>query len=213
MHIPDGLLDAKTWLGAAAVAGGGVSYALRRVQDQLNPRQVPQMAVMGAFIFAAQMINFPIIGGTSGHLIGGALATITFGPWVAAVILTTVVGIQALVFQDGGITALGANILNMALVAPLVAYACHRLLGRVLNGRTGTLIAAFIAATVSVLAAAAVAAVQLAFSGIIPLPLGLPAMLFWHLFIGAGEGAITAATLAYLASARPGIAREVTQHE
>ncbi len=213
MHIPDGLLDAKTWLGAAVIAGGGVSYALGRVQKRLNPRQVPQMAVTGAFIFAAQMVNFPIIGGTSGHLIGGALAAITFGPWVAAIIMTTVVGIQAVVFQDGGITALGANILNLALVAPLAAHFCHRLLSRWITGQTGVLVLAFVAAVVSVMAAAAVAAAQLAVSGLIPLTAGLPAMLFWHMFIGLGEGAITAATLAYLAAARPGLVQGVSQYE
>lgn len=205
MHIPDGLLDAKTWIGAAVLAGAGVTLATRQVQRQLDTRQVPRIAVTTAFIFAAQMINFPIVGGTSGHLMGGALAAIAFGPSVATVMMTAVFTIQALLFQDGGITALGANLLNMALISPFVAYGCHWLLTRL---RFPWAASAFVAGLLSVLVASAVAAVQLATSGVIPLSVGLPATLFWHLFIGLGEGAITAAVLSYLKAGQSEILKE-----
>src|SRR5690606_16973116 len=120
MHVPDGLLDLKTLVGSAAAAAAGVSYASWRVRRELDSREVPRVAVLTAFILAAQMVNFPMPGGTSGHLMGGALAAVLFGPWVSVVVTTTVVAIQALVFQDGGIAALGANLLNMAVIGPLV---------------------------------------------------------------------------------------------
>lgn len=210
MHIPDGLLDAKTWIGAAVVAAAGVTLVTRRVQRDLDPREVPRIAVMTAFIFAAQMINFPIIGGTSGHMIGGGLAAMAFGPAVGTVIMTAVVTIQALLFQDGGITALGANVLNMALVTTFSASLCHRLLSR-LPGLPWA-VSVFLAGLVSVLAASALGAIQLATSGVIPVSMGLPAMLFWHLFIGAGEGAITVAVLSYLRAGNPQLLKEATRH-
>lgn len=203
MHIPDGLLDAKTLIGTATLAAAGVTYASRQVRHQLDSRHVPRVAVLTAFVFAAQMVNFPIIGGTSGHLLGGALVAILFGPWVSTVVMTTVVAIQALLFQDGGITALGANLLNMALIGPLVGYASYQALRRPWASRAGWLAAAFLSGLLSVLAAAAAGAAELALSGIIPLSVGLPAMGTWHLFIGVGEGAITAAVAAYLAAERP----------
>lgn len=208
MHVPDGLLDAKTWIGSAALAAAGVSYAARQVRQQLDNRQVPRVAVLTAFIFAAQMVNFPIIGGTSGHLLGGALVAILFGPWVATVVMTTVVTIQALLFQDGGITALGVNLLNMALIAPLIAHLCYQALKGLRFSRAGWLTTVFLSAMLSVLAAALACALELGLSGIIPLRVGLPAMAVWHLFIGLGEGAITAAVVAYLTGARPELMKE-----
>lgn len=195
MHIPDGFLDPKTYVGTAAAAAPVLAYAVHRTRRELKDRQVPLMGVMGAFIFAAQMINFPIIGGTSGHLIGAVLATILFGPWAAVLLMTTVLALQCFVFLDGGVTALGANILNMAVIAPLVGWGVFRSLRGL-----GMVPATFVASWASVLAAAAAASVELALSGRIGLGLNviLPAMLFWHVFIGLGEGLITGALVAYL---------------
>lgn len=213
MHIPDGLLDPKTLIGTAALSAAGVAYAARQVRRQLDSRQVPRVAVLTAFVFAAQMVNFPIPGGTSGHLMGGALVSVAFGPWVSTVVMSTVVAIQALLFQDGGITALGANLLNMALLGPLVGYGVYRSLKFLWHSRLGWLTAVFLSGWLSVVVAAVAAAVEMALSGTIPLRVGLPAMGFWHLFIGLGEGAITAAAAAYLAAERPELHMGVKAHD
>lgn len=203
MHIPDGLLDAKTLIGSAAVAVPAIAYASWRVRRDLDSRQVPRVAVLTAFIFAAQMVNFPVPGGTSGHLMGGALAAVLFGPWVSTVVMTTVVTVQALVFQDGGIAALGANLLNMAVIGPLVGYGVYRLLKALWRNRMGWLTAVFLSGLVSVLTGAVSAALMLALSGVIPLAVGLPAMGLWHALIGIGEGIITTAVATYVTAERP----------
>ncbi|MFO7274404.1 MAG: energy-coupling factor ABC transporter permease [Bacillota bacterium] len=213
MHVPDGLLDLKTLVGSAAAAAAGVSYASWRVRRELDSREVPRVAVLTAFIFAAQMVNFPIPGGTSGHLMGGALAAVLFGPWVSVVVMTTVVAIQALVFQDGGIAALGANLLNMAVIGPLVGYGTYRLLKGLWGSRAGWLTAVFLSGLTSVVAGAVAVALQLALSGVIPLAVGLPAMGLWHVMIGVGEGIITAAVAAYVAAERPQLQAGVRGHD
>ncbi|MGI9950997.1 energy-coupling factor ABC transporter permease [Moorellaceae bacterium AZ2] len=192
MHIPDGFLDAKTWLGAAALGGAAVSYSLKKTGDALQDRQVPTLGVLGAFIFAAQMVNFPVGGGTSGHLLGAALATALLGPWSATLILTTVLVVQAVFFADGGITTLGANVLNMAVIAPLVAHFVYRLLG------SGRPLSIFLGSWCSVVAAAAATALELALAGTVPLLAVLTAMVGWHLLIGIGEGLITCAVVAFV---------------
>lgn len=213
MHIPDGLLDPKTLVGTAAIAAAGVAYAARRVRQDLDSRHLPRVAVLTAFIFAAQMLNFPIFGGTSGHLMGGALASVLFGPWVSVVVMTTVVAVQALAFQDGGIAALGANLVNMALVSPLVGYAVYRALGALHRSRAGWLAAVFLSGMLSVVAAALFGAVELALSGVAPLPAAAALLGFWHLFIGVGEGVITAAVAAYVTARRPELQQGVVVHE
>jgi cobalt/nickel transport system permease protein len=161
------------------------------------------MGVLAAFIFAAQMLNFTVAGGTSGHLIGGALAAILLGPWAAILTMTTVVGIQALVFQDGGLLVMGANTLNMGVIAVLVAYGVYRGV-MVLAGeqRWGLFVGGFAAAWLSVVIASVAAAVELAFSGTSPLGVALPAMVGVHVLIGIGEGLITVGALAFVAAAR-----------
>jgi len=213
MHIPDGLLDPKTLVGTAALAAAGVAYASHKVRHELDSRQVPRVAVLTAFVFAAQMLNFPVPGGTSGHLMGGALVSVVFGPWVSTVVMTTVVAIQALLFQDGGVAALGANLFNMAILGPWVGYGVYRGLKFLWHSRPGWLVAVFLSGWLSVVAAALMGAVELALSGAIPLAVGLPAMGFWHLLIGIGEGAITAAVAAYLAAERPSLQMEAKGHD
>jgi len=190
LHIPDGFLDAKTWLGAAALSGAALYCGLKKTKERWQERQLPTLGAMSAFIFAAQMVNFPVAGGTSGHLLGAALATFFLGPWGAALVLTTVLIIQALFFADGGITALGANVLNMAVIGPWVAQAMYRLVGYRNLG-------IFLAAWTSIIAAASACSLELTFSGTVPLRLVLPAMLGWHALIGIGEGLITCGVVAF----------------
>ncbi|MCW2277615.1 energy-coupling factor ABC transporter permease [Heliophilum fasciatum] len=211
MHIPDGFLDAKTWIGAAAISSAGIALAVKKTRDLLDERQVPWMGVMSAFIFAAQMINFPIVGGTSGHLLGALLAGITLGPWPAMLVMTTILGIQCFFFQDGGLTALGANILNMAVVGVWSGYGAYRLLQRWLPGDGGRNAAVFIAAWLSVLMASLAAAVELALAGTLPFAAALPAMAGWHALIGVGEGLITMAVIQFVWRVRPDLQSMIRQ--
>jgi len=204
MHIPDGFLNTGTSIAAWAASAGGLGYALRRVNRTLGERQVPLMGVTAAFIFAAQMLNFTVIGGTSGHLLGGALAAILLGPWAGMLVLTSVLTIQALLFQDGGLLALGANIFNMAIVGVLVGWAAYRLLARLLGGQTWALfVSGFLAGWLSVVLAALAAAAELALSGTLAWQVVIPAMGGIHALIGIGEGMITVGVLAFLRVARP----------
>ncbi|MEW6545697.1 MAG: energy-coupling factor ABC transporter permease [Bacillota bacterium] len=202
MHIPDGFLDPKTLVGTAVASAGAVGYAASRLSRELEERQVPVLAAMSAFVFAAQMVNFPIAGGTSGHLLGGALITILFGPWAASLSLTAVLIIQALLFGDGGVTALGANVFNMAVIGTLTAHLTYRMLRR---GAGFHPVAAFLASWLSVLVAALAAALELGIAGTVPLRVAVPAMASWHALIGLGEGIITTAVLAYVARVRPAL--------
>jgi cobalt/nickel transport system permease protein len=203
MHIPDGFLSLGVSLVCWALAIVGVGVALWRSREALGERQVPLMGVLAAFIFAAQMLNFTVAGGTSGHLIGGALAAILLGPWAGILAMTTVVAIQALLFQDGGLLVMGANILNMGIVAALVGYGVYRGVRALARGqRWGLFVGGFAAAWSSVVIAAVATAVQLVFSGTSPLGVVLPAMAGVHVLIGVGEGLITVGALALLAAVR-----------
>ncbi len=204
MHIPDGFLSTATSVTTWAVSAGGLGYAVRRVTQELRERQVPLMGVTAAFIFAAQMMNFTVAGGTSGHLLGGALAAILLGPWAAMLVLTSVLAVQALVFQDGGLLALGANIFNMAIVGVWVGWLVYIGLKRLLGDRTwSTFVSGFAAAWFSVVVASLVAAVELGLSGTAAWAVVLPAMGGVHALIGIGEGLITTAVLAFLRVTRP----------
>lgn len=202
MHIPDGFLAPPVIAGTFALSAGGIACGLRSLNRRLTEKHVPLLGVMGAFIFAAQMLNFPVLAGTSGHLLGAALAAILLGPWAAAVLMTCILVIQSLVFQDGGLLALGANILNMALIACLSAAYSHRALARLLPGRKGNMTAAFLSAWSSVALSAAAAALELAYSGLLPVRAALPAVTGVHMFLGLGEGTITVAVLALIQASR-----------
>jgi len=201
MHIPDGFLDLKTWGGLAAVSAGTVGWAVARTNKTLGERQVPVLGVSAAFIFAAQMLNFPVAGGTSGHFLGGALAAILLGPASGILVMTTVLLVQCLVFQDGGLTALGANIFNMGVLAVFAGWGTYALLARRNNGTSRA--GAFLAGLVSVVLAASACALELAFSGTVPLGVALPAMGGVHVLIGIGEGLITVAALELIFRVRP----------
>jgi cobalt/nickel transport system permease protein len=197
MHIPDGFLDAKTVVATAAVSACALKHNVAKAKEELNERELPALGVMAAFIFAAQMVNFPVMGGTSGHLLGAALAAVVLGPYSAGLIITTVLIVQCLFFQDGGLTALGANILNMAVAAPLVANFVYNFVKKFKFAGSGT-VATFLAAWFSVMAAAFMTSVELAFSGTVSLGTVLPPMMVVHAVIGIGEGLITSVAVAYI---------------
>ena len=203
MHIPDGFLSvplsALLWLIAIA----GIGYALWRSGQDLGERQVPLMGVLAAVIFAGQMLNFSVTGGTSGHLVGGALASILLGPWAAMLVMTSVVSIQALLFQDGGLLALGANLVNMAIISVWVGYAAYQTIQKLLGGRSGgLLISGFVAGWLSIFFSALACALELALSGTSPANVAVPAMGGIHALIGIGEGLITVGALAFLSATR-----------
>lgn len=195
MHIPDGFLDTKTWVTTAAFSAVALGVSSTKTAEYLNDRQLPSLGIMSAFIFAAQMVNFPIAGGTSGHLLGAALATTLLGPWAASLIISTVLIIQCLFFQDGGLTALGANIFNMAVGGVLVAYLVQTLLSKL---RLNQYVTSFVAAWASVMTAALLASVELSLSGTINFNVVYPAMAGVHALIGVGEGIITAVVVAFV---------------
>jgi len=204
MHIPDGFLSVPVSLVLWAISILVVAYALRRSGKDLGERQVPLMGVLAAAIFAGQMLNFSVAGGTSGHMMGAAIATIMLGPWAGILVLTCVVSIQALIFQDGGLLALGANIFNMGLIGVAVSYMVYRTVSR-LSGRWrwGVFAGGFLAAWLSIEIAALAAALQLALSGTSPANIAIPAMGGIHALIGIGEGLITTGALALITAARP----------
>ena len=204
MHIPDGFLDTTTSVVTWVASAGSIAYAVRRAGKELDERQVPLMGVSAAFIFAAQMLNFSVAGGTSGHLLGGALAAILLGPWAGMLVITSVLAIQALLFQDGGLLALGANVFNMAVIGVLLGWVVYTGIKRLFGDKTwSTMAGGFAAAWLSVVVASLVAAVELALSGASPWGVVLPAMVGVHALIGIGEGLITVAVLAFLRVTRP----------
>jgi cobalt/nickel transport system permease protein len=208
MHIPDGFLDPGVAAATAIVSAGAVGYALRRADRELDDERVPLLGVTAAFVFAVQMLNFPVAGGTSGHLLGAGLAAILLGPWLACLVMAVVLTAQALVFADGGISALGANILNMGVIgALLVGYLM--VWSRHLTPRTRAGFLAVVAggAWLAVMAGAAATALELSISGTVPLGTVLPAMLGVHAVIGVGEAVITVAAVGAVLATRPDLVR------
>ncbi len=204
LHIPDGFLSVPVALVGWALAAVMIALALRQTRDSLGERQIPLMGILAAFIFAAQMINFPVAGGTSGHLLGGTLAAILLGPWAAVLVMTSVVTVQALLFQDGGLLALGFNIVNMDILTAFIGYALYDVVRRVAGDSPRARTAgAGLGAWVSVEAAAIATALQLAISNTSPLDVALPAMAGVHALIGIGEALITVAALAFVLQTRP----------
>jgi cobalt/nickel transport system permease protein len=204
MHIPDGFLSlpvaAATYGISAAIGAATIVQAKRRFSD----RFVPLAGISAAFIFAAQMVNFPIGGGTSGHFLGAMLACLLLGPSVGFWIITLVLTMQALVFADGGITALGANVLNMGIVGGIIPYAIFALVVKVLPRTKGPFLAVtFGVSWLAVILAALVCSVELGVSGTIPFAVVIPVMTVSHLLIGLGDAVVTTAVLSYMLNARP----------
>lgn len=210
MHVPDGYLNAPTSVATAVVAAAGVGLALRRSRDELDDRTAPMAGLVAAFVFAGQMINFPVAGGTSGHLLGGALAAVLVGPWTGALCISVVLLVQGLFMADGGLTALGTNITLMALVGCFTGYAVFRLVMLVLPRRASSVpVAAAVGAFVSVPTAALTFAVLFAVGGNADIAFSTVAgaMVGWHVVIGLGEAAVTALVVAAVLASRPDLVR------
>ncbi|MEU2622548.1 energy-coupling factor ABC transporter permease [Streptomyces sp. NPDC007157] len=217
MHVPDGFIDAPTSAVTAVVATGALAVSLRGARRELDERTAPLAGLVAAFIFAVQMLNFPVAAGTSGHLLGGALAAILVGPYTGVLCVSVVLLMQGILFADGGLTALGVNITDMAIVTTVVAYAVFRGLLKVLpRTRRSVTAASFVAALLSVPAASVAFTLLYAIGGTTDVSIGkvATAMIGVHVLIGVGEAAITALTVGAVIAVRPDLvygARELRQ--
>jgi cobalt/nickel transport system permease protein len=203
LHAADRFLSVPVSLLMWTITAVVIAIAVRQTNRTIDERSVPLMGVMAAFIFAAQMFNFQVAGGTSGHLLGGVLAAILLGPWAGTLVMACVIAVQALLFSDGGLVVMGANIFNMGVVGTLGGFAIYLALCRVLGGEDRARIpASAIAAWIAVVLASLAMSVELIVSGTSPAEIVLPAMVGVHVFIGIGEALITAAALAFIAATR-----------
>jgi cobalt/nickel transport system permease protein len=206
MHIPDGFIDGPTSLVAGLIAIAGVAWCVRRSSATLSDREIPVVGLAAAFIFAAQMLNFPVANGTSGHLLGGVLAAVLVGPWAGALAVTVVLAVQALVFADGGLSALGLNVINMALAGSFVGYGIYLLLSKVFGRHSRSVTAAAgIAAFLVPIIASIVFTLEYAIGGNDAVSAGTVAgaMIGVHALIGIGEGIITTLAIGAVMSMRP----------
>jgi cobalamin biosynthesis protein CbiM len=205
MHIPDGFIDLPVSGAAAVVSGAAITVALRKSRGSMEQEIAPMAGLTAVFIFAVQMLNFPVAAGTSGHLLGGALAAILVGPWVALLAMTVVLALQAFIFADGGLSAIGLNILNMGVLTVLVGWIVFKFVLKILPKKNSSVVAASaIAAFISVPLSALGFVFEYAIggSGIIDLDKVLGAMLSVHLLIGIGEAVITALTIGAVLATR-----------
>ncbi|MDF2557522.1 MAG: cbiM [Bacillales bacterium] len=205
MHIPDGILSAPVLVTGAVLSVGILSVSVKKTREEFDQKSVPTMGVMAAFIFAAQMLNFPIVGAASGHLMGGALSAILFGFWPSTIIMTTIVAIQALFFSDGGISVFGINFLNMAIIAPGIAAGTYHFCRKI---KIPQQVCIFTAGFLSVIATAFFGALQLGLSGVASYSHAIVLLVGWHLLIGVGEGLITMSILPFAFKSRFGQASE-----
>ena len=204
LHIPDGFLSAGVAAACGLAAIAAVGYGLRVANIELDEARVPLLGVLAAFIFAAQMLNFPIAGGTSGHFLGATLAAVLLGPWLACLVMAVVLVVQAFAFADGGISALGANVLNMGVLGALVAgYLVVAAMKVLPHTRAAFLAVVGVASWLAVMTGAAATSVELAISNTVPLGTSLPAMLGVHSLIGTGEAVITVAAVSAVLASRP----------
>lgn len=204
MHIPDGFLDAKTLVSTAVASAGAVGYGIKKANEKLGEKQVPLLGLTAAFIFAAQMLNFPVAGGTSGHFLGAVLAAVLLGPWMACLVMAVVLAIQCLGFADGGLTALGANVFNMGVIGGIVCYYIFVAVKNALpQSKVSFLSAVAVVSWFSVVLSSSICAVELAISGTSPLAVALPAMAGVHMVIGIGEAIITTVVVSVVLNTRP----------
>jgi cobalt/nickel transport system permease protein len=203
MHIPDGFLDAKTIVATSALSLLGLGRALRFLRTRLSPRKVPLMGLAAAFVFVAQMINFPVVAGTSGHLLGAVLVAVLLGPNEAILVMSIVLIVQCFLFADGGVLALGANIFNMGILATLGGYSLYRLVALLIRTERGRFVAVAFSAWFSTVLASVCCAGELAWSGTANWSAAFPAMTGIHILIGIGEALITTLVLAAVYATRP----------
>ncbi|MFX1485977.1 MAG: energy-coupling factor ABC transporter permease [Promethearchaeota archaeon] len=211
MHIPDGFLDLalSATLYAVSIAFWVISFY--KSNKTMTPKTVPLMAVLTAGVFAAQMLNFPIIGGTSGHLLGGTLLSVFLGPFSAIVGMTIILVIQGVIFGDGGLTALGANSFNMGIMTVFVGFAVYYFVRKLAKSKLGIMSGVFAGAWISVMIASAICGIELGISSIFPygVEVTVPAMLFWHILIGFGEGVISVVVVGTMMETQPDLLPEV----
>lgn len=201
MHIPDGFLDTKTWASFWVISFGFISISVKKVKEELKEKSIPLMGILGAFIFAAQMLNFPVLNGTSGHFVGGVLAGIVLGPYAGLLVMSVVLIIQSLLFADGGVLALGANIFNMGVIGTFLGFYIYKFLNnRLFKGKI--FVNSFIASWLAIVLSSISCAIQLSISNTVPLYLGLPSMAGIHALIGIGEGLITSLVLSFIYKTR-----------
>jgi cobalt/nickel transport system permease protein len=212
MHIPDGFLDAKTAITTGILSVSGLGTALRHAKLHLQSREIPLIGLTASFVFVAQMLNFPVAGGTSGHLIGATLAMVLLGPSVAIIVMSSVLIIQAAIFADGGVLALGANIFNMAIVVPVCGYIVYTILRSLFRDIRGLLISASVASWCTTVIASVFCAGELSWSGIAAWNIVFPAMAGIHAIIGVGEGLITMLVLSAIAKTRPELLLKASGH-
>lgn len=203
MHIPDGMLSPTVVVATGVVAAGGFLVGVRGLERRLRDRTTVLMGTMAAFIFAAQMVKFPVGPGVAGHLMGGTLAAVLLGPWAGAVVIGAVLIVQCFLFGDGGLMALGANFINMGLIGAVGGYAIYAPLRRAIGGQRGVLLGAMAAAWFTVLLGAGAFAVELAASGFSKFPMVLGWMSLVHAAVGVGEALITGLVLRFLLLTRP----------
>jgi cobalamin biosynthesis protein CbiM len=205
MHIPDGFIDIPTSAAFGTLALAGTAIALKKAKTEVDDRTAPMAGLTAVFIFAVQMLNFPVAAGTSGHLLGGALAMVLVGPYAASLAITVVLGVQALLFADGGLTALGLNVFNLSVIAVLVSFLVFKLMVKLLpKAKSAIPLAAGIAAFVSVPVSASAFTLQYAIggNGTAPVETVFIAMLTTHLLIGIGEAVITMLTVSAILASR-----------
>ena len=205
MHIPDGFIDIPTSAAFGTLALAGTAIALKKAKSEVDDRTAPMAGLTAVFIFAVQMLNFPVAAGTSGHLLGGALAMVLVGPYAASLAITVVLGVQALLFADGGLTALGLNVFNLSVIAVLVSFLVFKLMVKLLpKAKSAIPLAAGIAAFVSVPISASAFTLQYAIggNGTAPVETVFIAMLSTHLLIGIGEAVITMLTVSAILASR-----------
>jgi len=205
MHIPDGFIDIPTSVAFAGLAAAGVAVSLKGARASLDEKTAPLAGLTATFIFAVQMLNFPVAAGTSGHLLGGALAAILVGPWVAMLALTVVLLMQGLLFADGGLSAIGLNVFNMSVIGVWVGYGVFLLAKKVLpRNKSSITVAAFVAGIISVPAAAAGFVLQYAIGGTATFSVSavLAGMISTHILIGIGDGVISALAVGAVMASR-----------
>ena len=203
MHLPDGFLTPEVWVPLWALAAAVLAFSVWRVNRRLEDRHVPLLGVLAAFVFAVQMLNVPVAGGTSGHVVGGVLIAVFVGPLAGSLVMASILAVQALFFQDGGITTLGANILNMGLIGAILGYWLYFLISRVVGGKRGRMVGAGAAAWVAIVLASVACSLELAASGTSPLSVALPAMVGYHAVIGVVEAVVTVAVVGMVSRSRP----------
>lgn len=201
LHIPDGFLSLIVSLVFWVFTLVMVGLAISKTNKSLGEKQIPLMGIMAAFIFAAQMLNFPVAGGTSGHFLGGALASIVLDPWAGILVMTAVIAVQGFLFQDGGLLVMGANIFNMGILTAVIGFGLYRIVSN--RNNTVRLTVAGLAAWLATMAAALFTSLQLWLSGTSRLEIVVPTMLGVHALIGVGEAIITVAAMAFIERTRP----------